>query len=522
MAARFAGQRLSVLLLESGGFNFDQAANDLNTIERSDSPYTTYGESRRRQVGGTAHLWNTRLGHAWGARFIRLSDVDLEARDCVPNSGWPFSVRELASYYDQAEAVCRAGHDDDEKEAEGAWFRCAESPVGTYVERFGLARVFTHDLPSQLHADQSVALVAHATVTELLTDPSGVRIAGIRYVRPGGTSDTVEASVVVLAAGGIENARLLLLSRAVHKSGLGNAHDLVGRYFMDHHRFDWGVLLPAHPDVFDGAHIFDLLPARRGFRMGKLTVAPAILRSAQLLNSSVQVTPRLSSEQYRIVTLARQLVARNGGGRLEALADLGRKWRLGAGIADTGLRLAWHQKRFPGRLDFGMWSRLPGRSARFAALRLLQIIEQAPCPDNRVRLIEARDSLGQPRVRVECGIQSGDIDSMFRTRSLIAAELDRKRIGRVAANDGLILQKTGGIHHHIGTTRMHASSRHGVTDANAEVHDVRNLFIVGSSVFPTAGYANPTLTILALAIRTADHIAHRLASTYELSAGRVS
>lgn len=509
-----------MLLLESGGVDFDATANALNTLDPSESPYATHSESRRRQLGGTAHKWNTRLGNSWGARFIRLSGVDFEPRDWMPDSGWPFGLGDLEPYYDQAETLCGVSHQHDDMEAEGAWFGCVDSPLRTYVERFGLSRIFTHQIPSQLRAARRVVVVTHATVTELLTDPSGVRIEGVRFQRPGGATNMVTASVVVLAAGGIENARLLLLSRGVHQNGLGNNHDLVGRYFMDHHRLDWGILLPARPELFESAGVFDLMKSGHAFRMGKLTIGPAELRSHTLLNTSLQLTPRLSEEHHRVVELMRKLLSRNSGAKLQTMAALARNRKLVADVSDTGMRLAWHQRRFSGRIDEGMWSRLPRNGIRFGSFGLLQIIEQSPSPGNRVMLIDDRDSLGQPRVQVECRLQPLDIDSAQRARSLIAESFDRRHLGVVVANEGLPLQKKGGIHHHIGTTRMHVSPRKGVTDAKGEVHDVHNLFIVGSSVFPTGGYANPTLTILALALRTADCIGGRLTSPYSMTTGR--
>ena len=72
--------------------------------------------------------------------------------------------------------------------------------------------------------------------------------------------------------------------------------------------------------------------------------------------------------------------------------------------------------------------------------------------------------------------------------------------------EDLILEGAGTLSHHMGTTRMHESPRMGVTDANCRVHGLQNLYVAGSSLFPCAGHQNPTLTIVALALRLADHL----------------
>lgn len=509
LASELARRDLTIVLLESGAADFDAAANALNALEPPESQYATHSESRRRQLGGTAWKWNTMLGHSPAARFIRLDDVDFEARDWLPHSGWPFAASELAPFYQRAEALLGVDHRDDQAETAEAWFSLDASPVRTVVERFALAGIFTQRLPLKLGAASNVAVLTHSTVTGLVTDPTGVRVAGVRFVRPGGGSSEVRARVVVLAAGGIENARLLLMPDPLHPRGIGNSNDLVGRYFMDHHRLDWGNLEPERPELFDSAAIYDLAPGRGGYRMGKLTIAPQVLRSEQLLNSSLTVAPRHGAEHHRLVRLIRGLRSQTGARRLHTMMEIGREWKPASRLVDTGLRLAWHQRRWPAHIDAGMWSRMPRLAARFGAFKLLQIVEQSPHPENRVVLINARDGLDQPRVRVKCRLTSVDFDSMRRSRDLLAATFVRQQIGCALPNQELLLHNEGGIHHHMGTTRMHSDPRRGVTDSNAEVHDLRNLFVAGSSVFPTGGYANPTLTILALAIRLADHIAAR-------------
>jgi choline dehydrogenase-like flavoprotein len=160
----------------------------------------------------------------------------------------------------------------------------------------------------------------------------------------------------------------------------------------------------------------------------------------------------------------------------------------------------------------GGWSRLPANDRRFEVVDMVHQVEQAPDPNNRVTLGEQRDELGMPLARVSSQWSEVDLNSLRRNRRLLAEQLERAGIGRVidpTADGPPSLHQLGGMHHHMGTTRMHVDPARGVVDSNLRVHGVDNLFVAGSSVFPTAGYANPTLTLLALSIRLADHLRGR-------------
>jgi len=149
------------------------------------------------------------------------------------------------------------------------------------------------------------------------------------------------------------------------------------------------------------------------------------------------------------------------------------------------------------------WSRLRGKPRRFAALELLLNLEQAPDPDNRVTLDAACDRFGLPKPALHWRWRALDQANLVRLRALVADELERHGLGRVEVADA---PPDPNAHHHMGTTRMHDDPRQGVVDADCRVHGTSNVYVAGSSVFTTVGYANPTLTIVALAIRLADHL----------------
>ena len=137
-------------------------------------------------------------------------------------------------------------------------------------------------------------------------------------------------------------------------------------------------------------------------------------------------------------------------------------------------------------------------------------MEPTPLADSRVTLGTERDPLGMPRVRVEWRLGELEKRTIRRTQEILGEEMARIGSGKVvvaAPREGEVWPNTlNGCWHHMGTTRMHADPRKGVVDADCRVHGVENLFIAGSSVFPTGGSDTPTITIVALALRLAGHI----------------
>jgi choline dehydrogenase-like flavoprotein len=136
--------------------------------------------------------------------------------------------------------------------------------------------------------------------------------------------------------------------------------------------------------------------------------------------------------------------------------------------------------------------------------------EQAPNPRSRVNLHHSkRDQLGLPATQLDWQLSDFDKFSIRRTAELIGIELGRAGLGRVRTDIDEDLSKFPLVEtawHHMGTTRMSENDRTGVVDSACRVHGLSNLYVAGSSVFPTGGRANPTLTIVALAIRLADHL----------------
>ena len=492
-----AGRRL--VLLESGGVDYEAATAALNTGQSIGMEYYPLDHARLRLFGGTTAIW--------GGRCATLDPIDFEARDWIPHSGWPITAAELAPYYTEARAVFGLppeAPDLPALRAQGLELPDFDPdrlamPLWSFdgrFDRFVIARC------QDILQHPNCTVVTHATVTEIQTNAAATTVTGLVATGLSGRRMQLRAGTTILAAGGIENARLLLASRATMPMGLGNAHDRVGRFFMEHPHARGGRIRAARP--------WPLLAAfARRHRLGGQQVAPLIAlspelqRRQRLLNTSLTIAPRppASGRQHwgmRLYMRAKHKAAPNRRGR-----------SLWKGVKTTAQRL--QQITDPLR---------PWLLHRMGKLELALLVraEQAPNPDSRITLATERDALGMPRPVLDWRLSALDVSSVEGLVRALAEESHRLELGEVDMEpwlqdpgrhwqtDPLVSAHPIGGYHHIGTTRMSHDPRQGVTDADARVHGIGNLYIAGSSLFPTGGWANPTLTIAALSLRIADHI----------------
>ncbi len=461
LARALAAHHVDVCLVESGGLDPDPAAQSLNEAENVGLPYFPLDANRQRVFGGTTHLW---------AGWCRPLDAfDLAPRPWVPHSGWPISASDLLPYYQRAHELCElptcsydAGDWEHPLDAAPAQSESVISKLYRLSPPTRFGRTYRETLARA--ANVQVLLHANAMDLEATTDATG--IVRLRVGCLSGSRFWVQARHYVLAAGGVENARLLLLSK------LGNEHDVVGRYFMEHMHFPAATLLQTMHTPAITSH------GKDAHRVAtRLALSPSIQKREQLLNHSVMLAP---VHWYDRLTHA---VARRLARRVHPLQD-----------------------RLPPAFDPGV---APGRQ-RAKRWRLHLTFEQTPNAESRVTLGNRCDALGMPRVRLEWRSTPLDRHTAERAPQLIGAELERIGLGRIEPGASLNawppapLQGLRG--HHMGTTRMSTDPRHGVVDPQCRVHGIDNLFIAGSSVFPTAGAGAPTLTIVALALRLADHL----------------
>ncbi len=465
-------------------------------------PYHPLRRARVRGFGGTSLHWELDVARGQNGWFARpLDAIDLEPRPGVPGSGWPFDRASLDRYYiraTQRAGIGTADFDAESRERETGRARLPLDPglVTNRLFRLGVVN-FGRELPAVV-ASENIRLLVHSTVTELVSAGRDDRVTSAVVRTSPGRSFEVRARTFVLATGGIENPRLLLLSSRARPAGLGNGHDLVGRYFMERLSARAGVFLAAQPNFRRRTALYERHEAVSGPGLAALALTESTIRAEGLLNAAFFVVPRpraFTSEGVRsAVTLYRAM----------------RRRPLLPGLRGH----AFNVLRHPGDVARTGWAALRPDDRRRDAFVIAAQAEQAPNRDSRITLGTRTDPLGLPRPRLDWRLSDLDRSSLRRSQDILDGSFQAAGLGRLDLKIGdedppaLFI----GAYHHMGTTRMSADGASGVVDPDCRVHDTANVYVAGSSVFPTAGYANPTLTIVALAIRLADHIKGRMLS----------
>jgi choline dehydrogenase-like flavoprotein len=521
LALSLSGKGLTVLLLESGLAAPHAPTQALYAgevcDERLHSPPDKY---RQRRMGGSTTIW--------GGRCVPLDPIDFETRSQVPHSGWPISFEDLMPFYPQANELAEAGRfsydaDDTLGPAAAPMIRGFDSPiVQTHgLERFSCPTDFGKRYARRLQVASDVKVLLGANCTAVRLEADGQSIRELEVATLAGRRLRVAPRAAVLAAGGLETTRLLLASRDVAPAGIGNEHDVVGRYYMCHVAGNVGnVVLNGRPD--EVRHGYELTPEGVYCRR-RLAISASEQRRRGLANAVARLHfPRITDPRHRNgvlsgLYLARGLISYEYGKRLNdgtvmtpglyarhLLNVITDPIDTAAFLAHWVTRRTFAQRKFPSVI-------LRNRTNRFS----LEVHgEQAPRADSRVMLCEKTDALGMPRLRIDWRYSSSDTESVGRTLDLIKQELERSGAGRLdyrretLEEDLMRYGAYGG--HHIGTARMGSDVRTSVVDADCRIHSVRNLYVAGSAVFPTSGQANPTLTLIALSLRLGKHLCERL------------
>ncbi len=293
------------------------------------------------------------------------------------------------------------------------------------------------------------------------------------------------------------------MSNKIQKTGLGNDYDLVGRFFMEHPHCSAGPFIPANQNLFKSTSLYNDIHVVKGTPIvGKVSLSEKIIRRERLLNQVLQLEPRVVPKTflYRYPIVDSESVRALIHMMRRGADDFGKQVRIIMKGLDDVCVAAYRniKSRVLGMVD----------RERIKVFQLSSMSEQVPNPDSRVMLSDERDSLGMRRVNLDWRLTPYDIQSMIRTLKILDEIFRRSGLGRVYGHlyNEIPSDYIFGGWHHMGTTRMHVDPKKGVVDENCRVHSIPNLFIAGPSVFPTGGYANPSLTIVALAIRLADHI----------------
>ncbi len=523
MALELIDSKLDVLLLESGGFDFDAQTQALYegsvTDERMHSLPVRF---RQRQFGGSTTIW--------GGRCMPLDAIDFERRDYVPHSGWPISLDDLTPFYPKANRICEAG--EFAYTASTAFSRPirpmiegfkSENFTDEALERFSCPTDFGARYRHRLKAARNVRVVLNANVTSIRLNEAGDRVDALRVQTLSGRTFLAKAQDFVLATGGLEVPRLLLASRDRQPHGIGNTHGVVGRYYMCHLAGTIGTLRFNCP-ASSIHHGYDI--SNEGiYCRRRLALLPAMQRSLRLGNFIVRLHhPRILDPAHKNAVLSLLLLARifvpyeyakrlYGPEKMSFLQWLQHLGNIAAQPFDA-FSFAWHMLRDRKLADRKFPSIIIRSSANLYSLDFHS--EQQPNAESIVSLGSGSDVFGVPRLNIDWRYTKGDLDTVRGALVLLASDLKRTGVGELAYDqDSVEMEMTRyGAYdgHHIGTARMGVDPRSSVVDANCQVHGLQNLFIASAAVFSTSGQANPTLTIVALALRLAAHLKLKAAS----------
>jgi len=457
LALALAHAPLTIALFESGGMEFDAATQALYAGVNAGVKYLPLDASRMRYLGGgTNH---------WGGWSRPLDAIDFEKRDWVAHSGWPFGIETLKPYLPRAQSLCELGtwnYDDATPRMAALAPMLGLGAGGVYTSWFQFSKTRDDVLPTHFgtrYADDlrkipNLKLYLHANAVGLELAGNAASLDSIAIATLSGRRFSVKPKMAVLAMGAVENARLMLASN------VGNQNDLVGRYFADHPiPRDTATLVSFAGDIagyyFNAANFPDA--------QIRATFAPtdAFKRGRKVLGSLTTVETPVELDDLAkaaIVTTAEAIGAD---------ASNAKAFSLGCGL------------------------------------------ELEPDPERRLTLTHDRDALGMPRLKLTNRVADSDFQRYRDTMKELGRQLLVAGTGMIRLNYDTRAEWEGALDwgdHHLGTTRMHVDPKQGVVDADSKVHGIANLFVAGSGVFPTYSASNPTLNLVALTLRLAQHL----------------
>ncbi len=485
-ALRLAERGQRVVVLEAGQEQPDLDANRYFEMGNDGFPKRRANLGLSWQVGGASNLWSGRV-------------APLEDRDISPETGWPYGYTELAPYYDSAATIIgvspmsKLSMEGTDIKPGTEWAKVVED-AAISIKRFQWsAPPFNTGsaLADAVIRFPNLSVVSDARVLAFDGQGADGAITHVTLATSDGTRHRLTAKSFILAAGGIESPRILLNSR--DGSGIGNRSGMVGAYFSTHPKMNIGTLELTRPVSVASPLFRDLTRGDKSLRFG-MGVEP---RSGgrDMLNHYVQFSQRFEKiGTYAIEEAQRFFSAANGRSQ-------DRKGVIRGAIVHAAITL--------GRIVFNALGRTGVWRKRASVLTLRAFFDQYPSRENRITLSEKTDPLGVPKAQVQWDLSAEDVASIRQFAADLGDVFARHNIGtlRLALPDDPHTWPLTSVHSHfMGTLRMGTNPDQSVTDPDGRLHDVPNVYICGSSVLPSYGYANPFLTIAAMSLRTADHM----------------
>ena len=483
IAREFLNTRHRVILLESGDILFNEETQNLYLGQNIGQKYWDPKDIRFRLrfFGGTTNHW--------GGWCAMPDPLDFEVRPDIKYSGWPFPLTNLEPWYNRAKQLCRIGPYGFALSDWGIDPSSIPPPFNGPHFNFQIVRVskpivrFSPVYGPSLELAQNIRIFLNANGIYFETETDNGEVTALRVATLSGKRFSVRTKLYILASGAIENARLLLLSRSRAQLGFGNDRDLVGRFLMAHLSYTGGIVAfmsaSTDPAMFYGRQLY-IRDGRQLRYVRALSLAEKTRRERALPNMRLVFGP---INAKKINSIKRR-------SDLDQIPDL---------YDIESIDMQTNRKE----------------AGELSGILAIAGSEQLPNPESRITLSEIKDGLGMQAVKINWQLLRQDKRGMAEGHRLLGIELGRANLGRYQTFVPLDEKDTWpddmiANGHCMGTTRMHADERLGVVDENCRVHGMKNLYIAGSSVFPTGGAFNPTFTIVALALRLADYVKNEL------------
>lgn len=487
LASRLARAGRRIIVAESGGLDHEQDTQMLYDSVVEGKRFGSALNGRNRVHGGSSTTW--------GGQALPFSPIDFERREWVAHSGWPISFDELNAYYSHAARFMQL----DARGFDAELFSYLARRPGTFdpelihdhFSKWSPVPDLRPRYRSWFERSDSVQLVLHANLVDLRFTSGGDRIEQAHFRSLTGKTLTVAAQIFVLCLGGIESARVLLATRTQQPCGIGNARDLVGRYFQDHPTTDIGVVQPKRAVEFQClTNVSEKAGLRYSYRM---SAAQSLQRTKRILNVSAFYSFPSSEALQNLKTAYR----------------LGRRRQLAQAVPHLVAALRNPLQVMTPLYHFLAHRRVVTPGSRFP-LRVM--MEQEPNWQSRLTLSTELDALGMPKTKIQWRLTALSLVTLQVYARVLKSQLESCGHGQLDlapwldAPDTDWPEQLSDMNHHMGSTRMANSPAEGVVDSQLKVFDTDNLYIASSSVFPTGGHSNPTFTLLALCFRLAEQI----------------
>jgi len=486
IALDWMDSKYKVILLEGGGFEYDEKVQNLYDGKTTGQKYFPLKASRLHYFGGTT-------GH-WAGMCAPYDDIDFKQRDWVPDSGWPINKKDLDPFYAKANKTLKLGPYNYEFEY---WqkkinnlnpFPLDNKVIWNKMWQFSQAR-FGKTYKETIVNASNIHLYTYANAIDIQGNDNLSEINEITVKNYAGKTHSVKAKYFILACGTIQNARMLLASNSQAPKGLGNDNDLVGRYFMEHLEIACAELWLSKSFQSD-LYAWPSRKEKRNVR-AEIGITPDIQTKEKILNGTISLVP-LS-------------IGKHQKPRMETWQDKDPR------KSAENMFENWGEADKKAKKEKG--------SIKKAFLLNIRM-EQSPNRNSRITIGPEKDELGVPRANLHWDLTALDKRSIRKVNQILGHQVGIADFGHLKLydflqdeNDDTFPDSTNGGWHHMGTTRMNIDPKKGVVDANCKVHEISNLFVAGGACNVTSGAPNPTLTVTALSLRLSDHIKNKMKIT---------